>query len=1280
MDPRSKEPRGREDTRVGEIFELIDSDGSGFVSVDEVVAFNQCLPRPIAHGDLVSFFKEADADYNNLIDRAEFRQLVSKMEQSVGLQTPEMVRLFSNSCYQKLFLLVDGDEGGTISGDELLRLVTLLSSRLRLAVTDDDIRRMKRELCLEDSAITPEKFADLISTVANDVPVSQVLHAFSAAHEDSQSRAVQAFSAFFQSGGAAPFLSKRARKCTSPNLSVTSPVLPSSNTCSPALIAADLVSRKAYDDSINSATQSSFPQGTLFKSSLPPPHVVQVSPLSNAPPPIAQPRAPPPPQPSASQNRGSFPTPPPPADISPTLRPPDPPVAPKDLPTLHSSPAPKAPPPPPSLPDGRQPACLVATALPTAALDDPIGIASPRTPSTEADEEDFLKSIATPRGNPSTRFERRSPGASVEAELLFTQVESPKSSETAGTPPHRRTAELVVDQAFVGGRHPRTDATDPGTTAIRPLLSPTGACMPVRGEPLAAGPRSDLLPPPISPRLPLSPQVSAVLHIHPMPRLSGGDAVGRVTQWLTELMSEYGEVKGVLVSLEAGFGRVVLGTAKQASDVVMFAEGGVLDSFGKTQKLTVRLLSEAGRHATGSFEEIDEPALQHTQTPGRISHGSLSLSPYGRGEPRHEEVRPVRMREPYDLMFLPSTSMLRHTKENASLISGMQRAASDITSPLCRQVAVEGHDRLTSSSIFSAEERRTARLHTQYTDKLPPQDKPAACDSDLVGLKMLAETHSQKQPSIGLDLLISSSQAARHDVMRSWSEVLVAHSEPSSPMTLHYDSPRLTRREPVDEADHNKLLSQESPRALLERKKCIKEELRSIGLPDDLKHRLHGELHRIYDELSKVYAESVLEDHPRSDRVKANISSLSAKRQEEKLSLQRRLHQPQPDNIFSHLRLQRTVSKRLHETDAMSPQPFVTDFAIPEVETAMDTRQEEATTFVPLVSQPAPPRLPAKARRRFKAVDADDFSVERFAQAANKTVPAARRPCHIKGDAAIRACSLHAHAVDVKKPPPALRSDAAQLERALQLLPKAGEIIVPHGSPLQSMSETRYLEMVASPSRARGAHEEQVELTESMIQRRVNYYNAVAARAEKSATTAPGGAASPFLTVPHAGGSPAAAAVALDSDEDRRSLPPQYAPSAPEILPPPLYDEVHRVDPSEEGYLHASIPYDSATATIDWERVRLLEDEIANQSRILHKLASIPGVAEVSNRVCPGESPAGVGAGGGGSSEEDLLQMTRIVLQNQSREEARLHEAQRLEQEVQDLHDRRLRYVYQSRS
>ena len=189
-----------------EIFELIDADGNGCLSLDEAIEFGKCLGGRAGESTIKELFDIADADGDGSIDRNEFSSLINMIASRVGMDVSDMHTTFSKWCFEQLFDLVDNDGGGTVTGDELLKLTTTLSSLKH--ITHEDVRKSKDHLGIKVTEMNKSQFGEVVAHLTKGLPVSRVLRAFSS-DELHRKRTVSAFTGFFAAAGVAHFLKKR---------------------------------------------------------------------------------------------------------------------------------------------------------------------------------------------------------------------------------------------------------------------------------------------------------------------------------------------------------------------------------------------------------------------------------------------------------------------------------------------------------------------------------------------------------------------------------------------------------------------------------------------------------------------------------------------------------------------------------------------------------------------------------------------------------------------------------------------------------------------------------------------------------------------------------------------------------------------------------------------------------------------------------------------------------------------------------------------------------------
>ena len=196
---------------MAEIFDLIDSDMSGFISSEEARQFTVCLPIEIPTGVLDDMFTRSDLNKDGQVSRGEFGNLAKSIQQYCSINADEMIDLCKRHCYIELFNMVDRDEGGTVSSDELLKLLLLIRTELKLSITDEAVRQVKTELGISNQGdMDQEEFITVMNRITSGVSVSHILHAFTRALNVVEDQTANAFSVFFKAaGGAAPFLKRR---------------------------------------------------------------------------------------------------------------------------------------------------------------------------------------------------------------------------------------------------------------------------------------------------------------------------------------------------------------------------------------------------------------------------------------------------------------------------------------------------------------------------------------------------------------------------------------------------------------------------------------------------------------------------------------------------------------------------------------------------------------------------------------------------------------------------------------------------------------------------------------------------------------------------------------------------------------------------------------------------------------------------------------------------------------------------------------------------------------
>lgn len=145
-----------------ELFLLIDTDGGGTLSLEEVQQFCEKLglPSPPSPQVIARLFVQADADRSNAIDKEEFTALCEGIKLVVGLSEKQMVDAYAAHEIRRLFSYLCTNNGLTMRRDELRKAVDILNHALHLEHPDTAINAMLRDTAEVDF----EGFRSLLTT------------------------------------------------------------------------------------------------------------------------------------------------------------------------------------------------------------------------------------------------------------------------------------------------------------------------------------------------------------------------------------------------------------------------------------------------------------------------------------------------------------------------------------------------------------------------------------------------------------------------------------------------------------------------------------------------------------------------------------------------------------------------------------------------------------------------------------------------------------------------------------------------------------------------------------------------------------------------------------------------------------------------------------------------------------------------------------------------------------------------------------------------------------
>ena len=190
---------------MDEVFELIDVDNDGSLSINEVFSFTETLPDAPSRATVEGVFKRADKDGSNAVEKDEFLQLLLMLEGTVQsgktpLTVPQMAAHFRMHCLRKLFDLLDVDGGGSISINEMRQLIRTLETSIRevhglrkvtlsLNYSTSELDALFKDFDADRSGeLDKEEFVDFLTKIAGKVPASHIYNAFVKGQENAKQK------------------------------------------------------------------------------------------------------------------------------------------------------------------------------------------------------------------------------------------------------------------------------------------------------------------------------------------------------------------------------------------------------------------------------------------------------------------------------------------------------------------------------------------------------------------------------------------------------------------------------------------------------------------------------------------------------------------------------------------------------------------------------------------------------------------------------------------------------------------------------------------------------------------------------------------------------------------------------------------------------------------------------------------------------------------------------------------------------------------------------------
>eukprot|EP01059_Diplonema_ambulator_P033085 TRINITY_DN6772_c0_g1_i1.p1 TRINITY_DN6772_c0_g1~~TRINITY_DN6772_c0_g1_i1.p1 ORF type:complete len:663 (+),score=203.26 TRINITY_DN6772_c0_g1_i1:39-2027(+) len=211
--------------KLKDIFALIDCDGGGAITIDEVRKFVSALPDNVDDDIVRKAFDEQDNDKSGEIDEEEFCGLTDKLQQALGVSVEDMVQHFTTHCYKDLFDLFA--EGATeVRMSDLRTLVESMGTN----ISGEDLRKLFLKYDEDGSGqIEFEEFIGIVGTIGEGIPISTLVHDFKEARQKAKERMDRLKGAFAEKEEEAPKLQKRNKN--TPPSSVKSPSSHVSHVC-----------------------------------------------------------------------------------------------------------------------------------------------------------------------------------------------------------------------------------------------------------------------------------------------------------------------------------------------------------------------------------------------------------------------------------------------------------------------------------------------------------------------------------------------------------------------------------------------------------------------------------------------------------------------------------------------------------------------------------------------------------------------------------------------------------------------------------------------------------------------------------------------------------------------------------------------------------------------------------------------------------------------------------------------------------------------------------------
>merc|ERR1712156_207648 len=118
------------------VFNLIDTDGSGSLSLEEVVLYLKSITDDISEDNIQKIFEGIDTSGDKAVDFEEFKEVMGLLSEKGWnkLSNPDEVKEVE---VKALFNMIDKDQSGELSLEEARKACKLIQARFNISEVDD---------------------------------------------------------------------------------------------------------------------------------------------------------------------------------------------------------------------------------------------------------------------------------------------------------------------------------------------------------------------------------------------------------------------------------------------------------------------------------------------------------------------------------------------------------------------------------------------------------------------------------------------------------------------------------------------------------------------------------------------------------------------------------------------------------------------------------------------------------------------------------------------------------------------------------------------------------------------------------------------------------------------------------------------------------------------------------------------------------------------------------------------------------------------------------------